>query len=293
LGWVKRVYREGSRLLADFADMPRVVYDLIKQGAYKYVSVELLSGIKADTRIIPWVLDAVALLGADQPAVGTLKDLQALTMRRTASLRGGKRVTFRRNVKFTEDRKIMNEEEIKKLIEKATAPLQSALDSAKTESKAEFTRLADEAKKKDEAHQKELAKIHRERIQERFNRAIEAGELLPAKRDQFTRLTQLETDERVMSIKFEDVDTFITENKQATKLKRKDPSSETGEAEESEEGLRPDQVLAQRAEKLCYSRQQDPRKGGHYDRAVAEVLKSDAKLAQAYMFMPDTEYRAA
>jgi hypothetical protein len=39
----------------------------------------LLKDVQADTRKIPWVLDAVALLGATQPAIGILRSLQRQT----------------------------------------------------------------------------------------------------------------------------------------------------------------------------------------------------------------------
>jgi len=98
LGWVTRLYRDGETLKADIADIPAKLYDLIKSAAYKFVSVELLRNVKADTRIIPWVLDAVALLGATQPAVGILGDLQALAMTRGTGLRAGGRIAFRREL---------------------------------------------------------------------------------------------------------------------------------------------------------------------------------------------------
>lgn len=97
LGWVERVYREGHKLLADFTDIPKAVYDAIKAGLYKFVSVELLRDVKAGTREIPYVLDAVALLGATPPAVGTLRDLQSLTMRRGPPLQFGARLSFSRD----------------------------------------------------------------------------------------------------------------------------------------------------------------------------------------------------
>jgi hypothetical protein len=96
LGWVARVWREGGRLLADFKDLPKLVYDGIKAGLYRFVSVELLRDVQADTRIIPWVIDAVALLGATQPAVGILGDLQALTMAQRPALRFVERIAFTR-----------------------------------------------------------------------------------------------------------------------------------------------------------------------------------------------------
>ena len=83
LGWVERVWTEGGKLLADFANMPTVVFDAIKAQLYKFVSVELWQDAERDGSSYPWVLSAVALLGADEPAVGNLKDLAALTMRST------------------------------------------------------------------------------------------------------------------------------------------------------------------------------------------------------------------
>ena len=60
--------------------LPTVVFNAVKNGLYRNVSIELLKGIERNGNSFPWVLDAVALLGADTPAVRGLKDLQALTM---------------------------------------------------------------------------------------------------------------------------------------------------------------------------------------------------------------------
>lgn len=75
LGWVSRIYRQGTKLVADFTDLAADVAAAIKNGAYRFVSIELLRNVQAGTRKLPWVLDAVALLGATAPAVGTLKPL--------------------------------------------------------------------------------------------------------------------------------------------------------------------------------------------------------------------------
>lgn len=92
-GWVKSIRRAGDKLLADIVDIPDDVYQLIKAGRLKFCSVELLKNVKAANTVIPWVLDAVALLGATRPAVGNLRDLQALTMARRLQL-VGERVCF-------------------------------------------------------------------------------------------------------------------------------------------------------------------------------------------------------
>ncbi len=94
LGWMKNLRVVDDKLVGDFVDLPKVIYDAIKTGRYKNVSVELLKNVQAGTRIIPWVIDAVALLGADQPAFGNLQDLQSLTMARGKALMHESRVTF-------------------------------------------------------------------------------------------------------------------------------------------------------------------------------------------------------
>lgn len=109
LGWVSKVWREGRKLLADFANVPDKVMQLIKDKAYKHVSVELVRNIKAGTREIPWTLDAVALLGADAPAVGILKELSAHTASATLHLRGGERFAFTRSYGGSSDMTEINE----------------------------------------------------------------------------------------------------------------------------------------------------------------------------------------
>src|SRR5207302_7499868 len=109
LGWVKKIWRDGSKLVGNL-EVPDKVFAAVKEGFLKNVSIELLKNVKAGTRVLPWVLDAVALLGADQPAVGILKDLQALTMSRVARLEHGARVTFRREQSTTRGNAMTREE---------------------------------------------------------------------------------------------------------------------------------------------------------------------------------------
>lgn len=78
VGWVSdlRIDKEKGLLLADFAYVPKVIAELIKNKAYRNVSCELymdeIEGKK------PPVLRAVALLGATIPEVKGLDDLKVL-----------------------------------------------------------------------------------------------------------------------------------------------------------------------------------------------------------------------
>ena len=291
LGWVSRVYRQGNKLLADFKDMPTSIYEMVRAGLYKFVSVELLKNVMAGTRNIPWVLDAVALLGADQPAVGTLKDLQSLTMARKSALRARARVAFQRDTKlFTmEARKGMEKHEVEALLKeqetRLTTKFSADIDKLKTDSAAAL------AAEQEKTRKAEVAR-HRDAIKSKFEAAVNKT-ILPATREQFYRFARVEDDAAVMSIKLDDVDAYIKDNADKALMSKNAQQTQQGEGSEDEKGMRPDQILAHRATKLCYSRQQDPTKGDHYTRAVTEILRGDAKLADAYKYMPDTEYRQA
>lgn len=106
LGWVTRVARDGDRLVADLDDIPEAVAEAIKAGRYKFTSVEILADV-TDTggERWPYVLDAVALLGADRPAVSTVSDLRALAAARARpALAFGRRITFSRETEDGEAR---------------------------------------------------------------------------------------------------------------------------------------------------------------------------------------------
>jgi hypothetical protein len=78
LGYVDRIYRQGTKLLADLKDIPRKFADLIKAGAYKRISSEVYWGYKNGGNTYPRVLKAVAFLGADIPAITSLKAVESL-----------------------------------------------------------------------------------------------------------------------------------------------------------------------------------------------------------------------
>lgn len=72
LGTLDNIRVEGSKLIADFVNVPDIVSKAINAGLYKQVSVEM-----RNIEHTGWTLTAVAILGADIPAVKTLEDLQA------------------------------------------------------------------------------------------------------------------------------------------------------------------------------------------------------------------------
>ncbi len=80
LGYVSKVYRLGNVLYADFQNVPEVIYNLIKNRAYSKVSAEVYMNFRhPDTdENIGKTLRAVALLGADLPAIKGLGDIEKI-----------------------------------------------------------------------------------------------------------------------------------------------------------------------------------------------------------------------
>lgn len=77
-GWVEKLYIKGDKLVADFKDIPKAIYSLIKKGAYKKPSIELFPKITIKGQQYKNLIGAVALLGAELPGVMDLSDIMAL-----------------------------------------------------------------------------------------------------------------------------------------------------------------------------------------------------------------------
>jgi len=79
-GWITKLKRAGNKILVDIKEVPKVLYQLIKNGAYKRISSEILYDYTEPSTQKKYakVLSAIAFLGADLPAVTNLKDIAAL-----------------------------------------------------------------------------------------------------------------------------------------------------------------------------------------------------------------------
>ena len=77
-GYVSNLRIKGQKLLADLIDIPKKLATLIKNKAYNRVSAEIYWNFKKGSQIFPRVLKAVALLGAEIPAITDLTSLEEL-----------------------------------------------------------------------------------------------------------------------------------------------------------------------------------------------------------------------
>jgi len=68
-GWVENLRRMGASLMADLVELPEQLYAMIKARRYNAMSVEIYHDLERNGRTFPRVLRALALLGAELPAV--------------------------------------------------------------------------------------------------------------------------------------------------------------------------------------------------------------------------------
>jgi len=285
LGWVQRVWKDGNKLLADFVDMPTVVFDVIKKGLYKFVSVELLQNYNRNGASFPWVLDAVALLGADIPAVSGLKDLQALAL--TRKLAGS---SFKSVATFT------LEHHQSQRISTMTPEEETKLRSDLAASQAAVAKLTADAEADRKARFTEKVEAHRATVRAMFETAITEGRIAPRVRDRELGSRLFKSDDEVLTAYTVDgVKAIITENQLATFTEKKGPTSKTGTTEQKMDftNKRNDEVLLFKVQEECI------RVGGkvncHDDMLAAQtrVLRAEPELARAYFSSPDATFKSA
>jgi hypothetical protein len=230
MGWVLDIKREGNLLLAD-VEVPEKVYKLLEDKYLKFVSVELFSEVRASRTVFPWVLDAVALLGADPPAVGILTDIQTLTMSAREVLPHSSFKAFSRAdvrpinsgvKKSMSDENITLETLSKQMLQltQNVAALQQENTALKTQAAANavvtqnFTTLKAQVAA-------EKVNTQRTSIKNRFERAIKDGDILPVVRDRFFKAFKIDTcDETLMGLDLEnDIEAHIKQNPNPNKKK--------------------------------------------------------------------------
>jgi uncharacterized protein (UPF0335 family) len=73
-GWLTNVRQENGVLFTDIKSMPKKIYELVKNKAFGRFSSEIYWNLKMGGKKYPRALKAVALLGANTPAVKTIDD---------------------------------------------------------------------------------------------------------------------------------------------------------------------------------------------------------------------------
>lgn len=262
LGYISKIYKVGSKLVADFKELPKKVFDAIKRGNYKRVSSEIYWNYKANGSTFNRVLKAVALLGADIPAVTNLESIEGLY-----SNMGTGEVKYHYNGKESE---IMEENHDKVSIQKYEDEI-SQLRKEKEEVMKEYQAHKDEIKKENIASYMDSLKTE--------------GKILPVQYKEVEALLSTATDEKVYSYSQDDKEINLSQFELVTSILDNMPKV-VEFAEISEEGGEP-QVVADydnagvevdRRAKLYL----EQKKAENYGEAVLAVLKNDKELSDKY-----------
>jgi len=184
LGFVEKLRIEGEKIVADFTNVPDALYDLIKQRRFNSVSIEMFPKTEFNGNTFSNVLTAVALLGAELPAVKGLKELAAtlFTEEPDTDLQGELVELQEQN-----DMATYSQEQLDTLVEAAVA-------KAKDEVRAEFSDevatikserdTAVEAQKTAEDSLRTFEDDSRKADASRMvDKAIEDGKLMPKQKD--------------------------------------------------------------------------------------------------------------
>ena len=237
--------------------VPKIVQDAMKNKLYRKVSIELDIGVEHKGKKYAYVLSGVALLGADLPAVNTLKDLDhyisgesRLAASRRAEFSAIDGLGKHETKEFTMDEKKL-QEMMDASIAKAVEPLKNQL-AEKDSQLAKFTR-DEEARASAEKATK--IKTARDSAKAILEEGVKLGAITPGQREMFTKTLGIEDDAKVVLIEPEDLRKLI--GAASSKFSK----DETRQASEKVERKFPD----------------DP--GAELDYRVREALSKDSKLS--------------
>lgn len=213
LGWVSRVFRQGNKLFADLTDLPKTVFEAVKKKLYRTVSIELLFDVDHKGQRYGHVFDAVALLGADHPAVNTLEDLDALLASRS-EFTGGRRLMFETIAGKREKDPPPHQEEnsmddkamkdfVAEAIDKAVTPLKDEL-AVVTKDRDDFKARAEKAEKEQADFKAEQRKqkivAARKTVTDLLDAAVREKTMTPAMREVYEAQIGVADDDRVLEI---------------------------------------------------------------------------------------------
>jgi hypothetical protein len=287
LGVIEKIWREGAKVLANFVNVPDAVVDLIRQKRFNNVSVEVVPSMEFDGKTFANVLTAVALLGAELPAVKGLKELSAAVFTQ-ATVEPFEPVAPDNIVSYEWETEKMPDTKLTQ--EQHDALLEAAVSKAVAVAKAEFaaeteklTAERDEAREAVKTVKTEFAeytdKVAQAEAETLVDTAIKAGKLLPKQKEaamafasNLTGTVKFGDEDKSMAALFAD---FLGAMPSKVDLKENGSgSTEEGDTDTYEDaGLKVD-ALARKAmaenDKLSYSD------------ARSLVLENDADLKSAY-----------
>lgn len=203
-GLVSNIRRMGKKLLADFVDVPKKIFDIVKRRAFNKISSELFVNINIGGIRHPLALKAVALLGGETPAVHDLNSILDLFTSGGATVvynnkNETKEFQFDSNsFKHLEEHKMDNLEkenaklelEVKKY-EQENGKISREFESAKVSletSKKEAKEFKEKYESEVKIRKENEVKAREEKIGLSLDQAVKDGKINPAQKENYFAL---------------------------------------------------------------------------------------------------------
>lgn len=277
LGIVDKIWVEAGKIKANFENVPDAVVDMIRNGRYNAVSIEMFPKLNAEGVTFSNVLTAVALLGAELPAVKGLKDLAASLFDEFEDERIT--LTFGEVAMPATYSKEQLDEIVAAAVAKASDELKSEFEAKVTELEGEVA-SAKEAKETAEDALRTFEDEARTREAEMLiENAIKEGKLLPKQKDMAMAFAMLSA-----PVKFGD------EEKSSSVAFKEFLDSLPAQVDFDEQGASESKkkIAASAAEEVdIRARKFADEKSISYMEARKLVLDEDSELKQRYFEMED------
>jgi hypothetical protein len=291
LGWIGKIRKAGSKLLADLSRLPKELFEAIQRGRYTRQSVEIRLNYKHPEtgKRFPFVIDALAFLGAKLPAVQTLKPIAAFDEGEA----GG--IWLTRDEKPADDggegspTHSFQQAEVEPTVPEAQGgemdekELKAKLD-ALAEKEAVLVKREAEIEATSDAVKERAKRLHASKVDGKWKELLEAGKVKPGEHDLFKlQASRLNDTEKMKFADGEMTDLeamFADWDRRPVIGKKTDPSERSPEEEREE----PDKVLFAAIEKraLELASQRGGEAHEYFAEAAGDVDGDHQKTAEAY-----------
>lgn len=280
LGWVTGLTVEGDKLIADMSDIPDVVMSAMDKKLYRNVSVELDFDVKYKDQHFPIVLSGVALLGADIPAVNTLKDLTHY-LGRDAAFSVGHQAMFSAIAGTKQGDEDMELKELVDQVAKLTTDMQkltaenAAFKADNEKLKAETAKFAAEKTATEETAKKATLAAKRAEITAIFEAGVSAKTITPAMRESFSKLLNIDSDGAVEATNVEEVKKLVANG---SKIDFSKQQGRQDNEDDRQETRAPDVLVAEGIQIILSKKE-----ALDWNSAQVLLFSRDPKLARAYL----------
>lgn len=283
LGWVTAMEVVENKLVATFEDVPPIMMEAFEKKLYRSVSIELDFDVQHKGRFYDFVVTAVALLGADMPAVNVLNDLASFMSRNSNLIQSGyaagNHSSFNTISGNRQEQSTMTPEEEAKLRKQlaeaqATAATATANFSAlETTSKSE--KDASDARLKQIEDDQKSTKVEAARVKftTMLEDAVKAKDITPAQRESFAKVLRLDDDDAVLSLKEEDVQALFGASDDKSRFNK-----DTGKGQDEDTG---DDVGSELATKAHQIMSGNP--GMDFSKALNTAMLANPEMAREYI----------